>query len=64
MPRLRAFTEYFEEHPPLHLIVAALADVKPRYRGGQAGSAATATAFESLLANSTAGHKGTSDGPT
>jgi len=63
MPQLRAFSEYFEEHPPLHLVVAALAGVKPRRSGGeQIGSATTMAAFEALLANSTVAPQGVSDG--
>jgi hypothetical protein len=62
MPRLRAFSDYFEEHPPLHMVVAAFAGVKPRPRGGEQAGAGTMAAFESLLANSVGGHPGASDG--
>ena len=62
MPQLRAFSEYFEEHPPLHMVVAAFAGVKPRRRGGEEAGAATMATFESLLASSVAGGQGASDG--
>lgn len=32
MPRFFAYVDYFDEHPPLHLVVAAFAGVKPRRR--------------------------------
>ena len=62
MPQLRAFSEYFEEHPPLHLVVAALAGVQPRRSGGEQIGSATTMAFDALLANSTLAAQGASDG--
>lgn len=63
MPQLRAFSRYFEEHPPVHMVAAAFAGVKPHRRGNdQIASASTMAAFESLLANSTAGPRRLSDG--
>jgi hypothetical protein len=62
MPQLRAFSEYFQEHPPLHMVVAAFAGVKPRRRGGEHAGAATMATFESLLARSIAGEHGDANG--
>lgn len=53
VPQLLAFRNYFEEHPPLHMMVAAFAGVKrARSVNEQSTNPATMQVLESLLANS------------
>jgi len=56
MPQLRALRDYFDDHPPLHLVVAAALNVKSRRRAQEReASRATIAALDALLAQSAAG---------